>query len=250
MEPFLRRFFPQVLRRMAAAKGNEYCLYDSQTLTAFTSSLYVAGLVASLVASRVTAAMGRQAVMLMGGALFFAGGAMTGAAVNIAMLIVGRMLLGFGVGFTNQVSSRPPLHSCISSFRSSAAHFSSPPCVTRAPANGPKSCADDANLAVFHWTRWTLQSQQTFARLVPDSEVTSFSHQEQVVKNLEDIVRSHSLIRAFLLKQARVNNRDCLVEYFKLVMQACGLERSTGRNKQKEGRKKSRPCPPRSLNLC
>ncbi|XP_025824600.1 sugar transport protein MST1-like isoform X2 [Panicum hallii] len=104
MEPFLRRFFPQVLRRMAAAKGNEYCLYDSQTLTAFTSSLYVAGLVASLVASRVTAAMGRQAVMLMGGALFFAGGAMTGAAVNIAMLIVGRMLLGFGVGFTNQAA--------------------------------------------------------------------------------------------------------------------------------------------------
>jgi MFS family permease len=111
MEPFLRRFFPRVLERMAAsAKGNEYCLYDSQTLTAFTSSLYVAGLFASLVASRVTRAMGRQAVMLMGGALFFAGGAVTGGAVNIAMLIVGRMLLGFGVGFTNQVSfsSLPP----------------------------------------------------------------------------------------------------------------------------------------------
>ncbi|CAN6269968.1 unnamed protein product [Urochloa humidicola] len=104
MEPFLKRFFPHVLKRMAAAKGNEYCLYDSQTLTAFTSSLYVAGLVASLVASRVTRAMGRQAVMLMGGALFFAGGAVTGAAVNIAMLIIGRMLLGFGVGFTNQAA--------------------------------------------------------------------------------------------------------------------------------------------------
>ncbi|XP_066347450.1 sugar transport protein MST1-like [Miscanthus floridulus] len=105
MEPFLRRFFPRVLERMAAsAKGNEYCLYDSQTLTAFTSSLYVAGLFASLVASRVTRAMGRQSVMLMGGALFFAGGAVTGGAVNIAMLIVGRMLLGFGVGFTNQAA--------------------------------------------------------------------------------------------------------------------------------------------------
>ncbi|XP_066342991.1 sugar transport protein MST1-like [Miscanthus floridulus] len=105
MEPFLRRFFPRVLERMAeSAKGNEYCLYDSQTLTAFTSSLYVAGLFSSLVASRVTRAMGRQAVMLMGGALFFAGGAVTGGAVNIAMLIVGRMLLGFGVGFTNQAA--------------------------------------------------------------------------------------------------------------------------------------------------
>ena len=137
MEPFLRRFFPHVLRRMAAAKGNEYCLYDSQTLTAFTSSLYVAG----LVASRVTGAMGRQAVMLMGGALFFTGGAMTGAAVNIAMLIVGSMLLGFGVGFTNQVGSRPPLHSCTHLFRSSSAAQFLFSTVRRAhvcaPANGP-----------------------------------------------------------------------------------------------------------------
>jgi MFS family permease len=105
MEPFLERFFPHVLARMAAAKRDDYCLYDSQALTAFTSSLYVAGLVSSLVASRVTKAVGRQRIMLMGGALFFAGGAITGAAVNIAMLIIGRMLLGFGVGFTNQVST-------------------------------------------------------------------------------------------------------------------------------------------------
>ncbi|KAI5014917.1 sugar transport protein MST1-like [Hordeum vulgare subsp. vulgare] len=104
MEPFLRRFFPHVLEKMAVAKQNDYCLYDSQALTAFTSSLYVAGLLASLVASRVTKAIGRQRVMLMGGALFFAGGAITGAAMNIAMLIIGRMLLGFGVGFTNQAT--------------------------------------------------------------------------------------------------------------------------------------------------
>ncbi|KAL6650822.1 hypothetical protein ACP70R_009747 [Stipagrostis hirtigluma subsp. patula] len=105
MEPFLRRFFPHVLKRMAEAKqGNEYCIYDSQALAAFTSSLYVAAAVASLVASRVTRALGRQAIMLIGGALFFAGAAFTGAAVNIAMLIVGRMLLGLGVGFTNQAA--------------------------------------------------------------------------------------------------------------------------------------------------
>ncbi|XBI56309.1 hypothetical protein VPH35_037935 [Triticum aestivum] len=104
MEPFLRRFFPHVLEKMAVAKHNDYCLYDSQALTAFTSSLYIAGLLASLVASRVTKAIGRQRVMLVGGALFFAGGAITGAAMSIAMLIIGRMLLGFGVGFTNQAT--------------------------------------------------------------------------------------------------------------------------------------------------
>ncbi|TVU14353.1 hypothetical protein EJB05_37816, partial [Eragrostis curvula] len=105
MEPFLQRFFPHILKRMAEAKkGNEYCIYDSQALAAFTSSLYVAAAVASLVASRVTRALGRQAIMLIGGALFFTGAVLTGAAVNLAMLIVGRMLLGFGVGFTNQAT--------------------------------------------------------------------------------------------------------------------------------------------------
>ncbi|CAO2035277.1 unnamed protein product [Urochloa humidicola] len=105
MEPFLKRFFPHILRRMAEAKkGNEYCIYDSQALSAFTSSLYIAAAAASLVASRVTRALGRQAIMLMGGALFFAGAALTAAAVNLSMLIVGRMLLGFGIGFTNQAA--------------------------------------------------------------------------------------------------------------------------------------------------
>ncbi|KAG2572526.1 hypothetical protein PVAP13_7KG184155 [Panicum virgatum] len=104
MESFLSAFFPGVLRRMAAARRDQYCVYDSHALTAFTSSLYLAGLAASLVASRVTKAVGRQAVMLAGGALFFAGAAVNAAAVNIAMLIVGRMLLGFGIGFTNQAA--------------------------------------------------------------------------------------------------------------------------------------------------
>ncbi|WVZ60703.1 hypothetical protein U9M48_010689 [Paspalum notatum var. saurae] len=52
-------------------------VYDSQALAAFTSSLYVAGAVASLVASRVTRALGQEAIMLLGGALFFAGAAVS-----------------------------------------------------------------------------------------------------------------------------------------------------------------------------
>ncbi|CAL5027128.1 unnamed protein product [Urochloa decumbens] len=104
MESFLAAFFPGVLRRMAAARRDQYCIYDSHSLTAFTSSLYLAGLAASLVAGRVTRAVGRQAVMLAGGALFFGGAAVNAAAVNVAMLIVGRMLLGFGIGFTNQAA--------------------------------------------------------------------------------------------------------------------------------------------------
>lgn len=43
--------------------------------------------------------------MLMGGLLFLAGGIINGAAQNIAMLIIGRVLLGLGIGFANQVPS-------------------------------------------------------------------------------------------------------------------------------------------------
>jgi MFS family permease len=103
MESFLRRFFPEVLSGKMNAKRDAYCRYDDQLLTAFTSSLFVAAMLSSLVAGRVTRTVGRQAVMLIGGALFLAGSAVNAGAINITMLIVGRMLLGFGVGFTAQV---------------------------------------------------------------------------------------------------------------------------------------------------
>ncbi|AAF79273.1 F12K21.8 [Arabidopsis thaliana] len=104
MKPFLEKFFPSVLKKASEAKTNVYCVYDSQLLTAFTSSLYVAGLVASLVASRLTAAYGRRTTMILGGFTFLFGALINGLAANIAMLISGRILLGFGVGFTNQVA--------------------------------------------------------------------------------------------------------------------------------------------------
>lgn len=103
MQPFLKKFFPVVLRKAADAKTNIYCVYDSHVLTAFTSSLYIAGLAASLVASRLTRAVGRRNTMIIGGLTFLIGAALNGGAENVAMLILGRILLGFGVGFTNQV---------------------------------------------------------------------------------------------------------------------------------------------------
>ncbi|TXG52806.1 hypothetical protein EZV62_021975 [Acer yangbiense] len=104
MVPFLHKFFPSVLKKAAGAKTNIYCMYDSQVLTAFTSSLYIAGLASSLVASRLTAVLGRRNIMVLGGCTFLAGAAINGGAANIAMLILGRILLGFGVGFTNQAT--------------------------------------------------------------------------------------------------------------------------------------------------
>ncbi|KAK4788981.1 hypothetical protein SAY86_020300 [Trapa natans] len=114
MVPFLQKFFPHVLRKASEAKTNMYCIYDSQVLTSFTSSLYLAGLVASLAASRLTSAYGRRNIMMLGGSTFLAGAAINGGAENIAMLILGRILLGFGVGFTNHVINTFLTHQLLS----------------------------------------------------------------------------------------------------------------------------------------
>ncbi|PIA50560.1 hypothetical protein AQUCO_01200028v1 [Aquilegia coerulea] len=91
MEPFLRKFFPEVYIKMKNDQNiSNYCKFDSQLLTLFTSSLYIAGLVASFFASSVTRDFGRKRSILIGGASFLTGAVLGGAALNIYMLIIGR----------------------------------------------------------------------------------------------------------------------------------------------------------------
>ena len=106
---FLKEFFPTVYRRKQAhLKETDYCKYDNQILTLFTSSLYFAALVSTFAASRVTRSKGRRASIIVGSISFFLGAVINAAAQNIAMLIIGRILLGFGIGFGNKVSPPPP----------------------------------------------------------------------------------------------------------------------------------------------
>ncbi|KAH7662333.1 Sugar/inositol transporter protein [Dioscorea alata] len=103
MDSFLRKFFPSVYRKQQANQTtNQYCKFDSQLLTTFTSSLYLAALIASFFASTVTRVFGRKWSMFGGGVIFLVGAAINGAAKDVAMLIIGRILLGIGVGFANQ----------------------------------------------------------------------------------------------------------------------------------------------------
>lgn len=105
MDDFLKEFFPGIYRRKQLhLKETDYCKYDNQILTLFTSSLYLAALVSTFGASYVTRNKGRRASIICGSISFFAGAIMNAAAQNIAMLIIGRVLLGFGIGFGNQVS--------------------------------------------------------------------------------------------------------------------------------------------------
>ncbi|XP_040377432.1 sugar transport protein MST1-like [Oryza brachyantha] len=102
MQSFLEAFFPDIWAKMNNAEQDAYCIFDSQVLTTFVSSLYLAGVFACLIAGHVTRKVGRRNSMLIGASLFFVGAILNCAAVNIAMLVVGRVLLGFAVGFTNQ----------------------------------------------------------------------------------------------------------------------------------------------------
>lgn len=115
MNPFLEKFFPTVYRNKMRAHENNYCKYNNQGLSAFTSSLYLAGLVSSLVASPVTRNYGRRASIVCGGISFLVGAALNAAAVNLEMLILGRIMLGVGIGFGNQavplyLSEMAPTH--------------------------------------------------------------------------------------------------------------------------------------------
>ncbi|CAN6199323.1 unnamed protein product [Urochloa humidicola] len=103
MDPFLIRFFPSVYSaELDVVETNQYCKFDSEILTLFTSSLYLASLVASIVAGYVTNKCGRRASMLGGGLIFLAGAILNGFAQNVATLIAGRIFLGVGVGFSSQ----------------------------------------------------------------------------------------------------------------------------------------------------
>ncbi|KAK7308071.1 hypothetical protein VNO77_41665 [Canavalia gladiata] len=104
MPPFLKKFFPTVYRMTVEEKelDSNYCKYDNQGLQLFTSSLYLAGLIATFFASYTTRRLGRRLTMLIAGFFFIVGVVLNAAALNLAMLIAGRLLLGCGVGFANQ----------------------------------------------------------------------------------------------------------------------------------------------------
>ncbi|KAJ1276128.1 hypothetical protein BS78_05G190300, partial [Paspalum vaginatum] len=79
MRSFLEEFFPDVCPRMEGdVRVSNYCKFDSQLLTLFTSSLYITGLLTAMLLSSC------------------------GGAVNVYMAILGRALLGVGLGFANQ----------------------------------------------------------------------------------------------------------------------------------------------------
>ncbi|KAJ0710678.1 putative sugar transport protein STP/MST-like, plant [Helianthus annuus] len=104
MTPFLEKFFPAVLAKMRDPKEDQYCLFDNHKLTAFIASMFIAGLMSSLLAGRVTRVIGRRFSLITSGILFITGNAFAVFADNVTTLLVGRLFVGFGIGFANQAA--------------------------------------------------------------------------------------------------------------------------------------------------
>jgi len=104
MPSFQQEFFPSVYEANQENQGSTdpWCVYDSATLQLFTSSLFLAGLVISLPAAYATRRLGRKFTMICSATCFLIGATLNAAAQDLAMLIIGRIFLGFGVGGANQ----------------------------------------------------------------------------------------------------------------------------------------------------
>lgn len=105
MPSFQQQFFPDVYARTTSnsTDTNPYCTYEDHSLALFTSSLFLAGLVASLFASSITRKFGRKVTMAVASLSFLLGAGLNAGAQNLGYLIAGRIFLGIGIGNGNQV---------------------------------------------------------------------------------------------------------------------------------------------------
>nr|GLL29500.1 sugar transport protein 2-like [Ipomoea trifida] len=102
MNEFVEKFFPDVYAKKHKIEEDNYCKYDDQMLQLFTSSVYLAAVVGSFFASHCCKRFGRKLTIQLGCVFFIIGLVLKTTAVNLVMLISGRLFVGFGVGFGNQ----------------------------------------------------------------------------------------------------------------------------------------------------
>ncbi|CAA3028165.1 sugar transport 8-like [Olea europaea subsp. europaea] len=94
MDDFLIKFFPKVEIKLHASENN-YCKYDDQMLQLFTSSLYLAALVASFFASKACSILGRKPTIMMASLFFIAGAAFSAFAEQKWCSFFGEFFLAF-----------------------------------------------------------------------------------------------------------------------------------------------------------
>ncbi|GAB4813246.1 hypothetical protein N2152v2_000292, partial [Parachlorella kessleri] len=100
MKEFQYKFFPEIYDRTVAGEGdvNPYCVYNNHQLQLFSSSMFLSGAIMAIPAGHITRACGRKITMIGAASLFLLGSGLQAGAVDIAMLVCGRIVLGLGVG--------------------------------------------------------------------------------------------------------------------------------------------------------
>eukprot|EP00878_Enallax_costatus_P031664 GHUV01034639.1.p1 GENE.GHUV01034639.1~~GHUV01034639.1.p1 ORF type:complete len:233 (+),score=22.43 GHUV01034639.1:133-831(+) len=97
---FQARFFPHVLNHHADT--NAFCKYSDPLIQLFVSVLFLAGIVGAFIGSFTSKKFGRKPTMMLGGIFFLLGAILLAPAVHVAMLMVGRICMGLGVGICVQ----------------------------------------------------------------------------------------------------------------------------------------------------
>lgn len=81
--------------------NDAYCKYDDHLLQLFTSSLFLAGAVSAIVGMFTCRHLGRKSTMMLGALCFLIGSILMATSFQVAQLVIGRIVLGFGVGLAN-----------------------------------------------------------------------------------------------------------------------------------------------------
>ncbi|CAL8468665.1 g8205 [Coccomyxa elongata] len=104
MRDFQDKFFPTVAAHGSnGGPANPYCKYNDHLLELVVSCLYLAAILGALGSEFTQRRYGRKVTMLFAGIFFTLGAIILAAAVNMAMLVIGRLVLGLGVGIGTTV---------------------------------------------------------------------------------------------------------------------------------------------------
>jgi MFS family permease len=85
-----------------AGAHDPFCKYDDPMISLFVSVLFLAGIPGAFLGSWTNNWFGRRPTMMIGGMNFLVGSILMSAASHIAMLVVGRIFLGVGIGICVQ----------------------------------------------------------------------------------------------------------------------------------------------------
>lgn len=80
----------------AHADKDAFCKYNDPLLQLFVSVLFLAGIVGAFLGSFTAKQWGRRPTMMLGGLCFLIGAVLMAPAVHVAMLIIGRVVMGLG----------------------------------------------------------------------------------------------------------------------------------------------------------